>query len=343
MGLYKNIFRHNEAIELESGATLPSVEIVYHCSVEPIDIAEQEAQGRRVVWICHALTANSDPSEWWSDLVGKDKLFDTKRDIIICANTLGSCYGSTCASNWNGGLFEFPLFSVRDVVACHILLRKHLQINNIDILAGASVGGFQSLEWSIMEPNIISRLVLIACNERISPWATALNESQRLAIEADSTFYEHKSIEGGKRGLKAARTIAMLSYRSADGYNATQSEEDDNCLEARRASTYQSYQGQKLADRFDAYAYYSMTRMLDTHNVGRKRGGVVRALATIKARTMVIAIDSDILFPECELRNLASLIPNAEFQTITSSFGHDGFLIEWQAIGSILRRVLTSP
>ncbi len=340
MGLYKSIFRYEDAIQLESGATLPSLEIVYHCSVEPSAIAQEVSKGRRVVWICHALTANSDPSEWWSDLVGEDKLFDTERDIVICANTLGSCYGSTCASNWSGGLLEFPLFSVRDVVGCHIMLRKHLQINKIDVLAGASVGGFQSLEWSIMEPAIISHLVLIACSERISPWATALNESQRLAIEADSTFYEHKSLEGGKRGLKAARTIAMLSYRSADGYNATQSEEDDNCLEACRASTYQDYQGQKLADRFNAYAYYTMTRMLDTHNVGRKRGGVVRALATIQAKTMVIAIDSDILFPECDLRNLASLIPGAEFRTITSSFGHDGFLIEWQAIRSILSEFL---
>ncbi len=322
--------------KLEGGATLDDVEITYHSSVESTKMAEALASGRRVVWICHALTANSDPSEWWAELVGDNRFFDSEKDIIICANTIGSCYGSTSASNWSGKPLDFPSFSVRDIVGGHIALRKHLGIKHIDVLTGASVGGYQSLEWSIIEPDIFSHLVLIACNERISPWATAFNESQRLAIEADGTFFKQESLEGGKAGLKAARTVALLSYRSSDGYNKTQCEEDNDCFRARRATTYQDYQGQKLADRFDAYAYYTMTLMLDTHNVGRGRGGVESALQLIKAKTMVVAIDSDVLFPICELRRLASLIPEARFEHISSSFGHDGFLIEWRSLQNLL-------
>ncbi len=336
MGLTKGVYNMESPYQLEGGASLDDVTITYHSSVESTDIAAALRAGRRVVWICHALTANSDPSEWWADLVGDGRFFDSEKDIIICANTIGSCYGSTSASNWSGKPLDFPSFSVRDIVGAHIMLRKHLGIERIDVLAGASVGGYQSLEWGVMEPDVISHLVLIACNERISPWATAFNESQRLAIEADSTFQAQESLNGGKLGLKAARTVALLSYRSSDGYNATQCEEDDDCFRALRATTYQDYQGQKLADRFDAYSYYTMTLMLDTHNVGRGRGGIHSALKRIKAKTMVIAIDSDVLFPICELRALAAAIPGAEFRDIASAFGHDGFLIEWRSLQAIL-------
>ncbi len=336
MGLKQYIYNITEPYALEAGGELHDVKIAYNSSVAPEDIATALAAGHRVVWICHALTANSDPSEWWAKLVGDGRFFDSEKDIIICANTIGSCYGSTSASNWSGKPLDFPSFSVRDIVGGHIALRKYLGIERIDILAGASVGGYQSLEWGVMEPEVISHLVLIACNERISPWATAFNESQRLAIEADSTFAAQSSLDGGKLGLKAARTIALLSYRSSDGYNATQCEDDQDCYRALRATTYQDYQGQKLIDRFDAYAYYTMTKMLDTHNVGRGRGGVESALKRIKAKTQVVAIDSDVLFPICELRNLASLIPDARFAHITSAFGHDGFLIEWEALQTIL-------
>ncbi|MFI3316478.1 MAG: homoserine O-acetyltransferase [Rikenellaceae bacterium] len=329
-------FHHQEKFTLESGATLPSIEVVFHSSVAPGAIAEAIAQGRRVVWICHALTANSNPAEWWSDLVGVGKYFDTQKDIVICANTIGSCYGSSGPANWHGAPLDFPHITVRDIVSAHIALRKYLGIENIDLMVGSSVGGFQALEWAIMEPEMMTTLILIACNERITPWATAFNESQRMAIEADQTFEQQASLSGGAKGLQAARSMALISYRSYVGYNSTQTEEDDNCIKAQRAATYQRYQGMKLSDRYDAYSYYYMTLMLDSHNVGRSRGGVTKALGSIKAKTLVVAIGSDILFPPSEMQYMASKIPSAHYTEIQSMFGHDGFLIEWRALKRVV-------
>ncbi len=336
MSMDIHTYDYPSPFRLESGEELPSLRVAYHSSVAPDHIAEAIREGRRVVWICHALTANSDPSDWWASLVGKGKYFDTDRDIVICANTIGSCYGSSSPASWGAAPLDFPLFTVRDMVSAHIELRRHLGIDTIDVLVGSSVGGYQAIEWAIMEPKTMTKLILIACNERITPWATAFNESQRMAIEADPTFEKQESLEGGTNGLRAARSMALLSYRSYEGYNSTQQEEDDNCISAQRAATYQRYQGMKLSDRFDAYSYYYMTKMLDSHNVGRNRGGVSKALGQIKAKTLTVGIGSDILFPPSELQYMASKIPAAQYAEIQSAFGHDGFLIEWRALKKVL-------
>ncbi|MFI3333463.1 MAG: alpha/beta fold hydrolase [Rikenellaceae bacterium] len=341
MSLTQYSYNHSGPFQLEGGAELPKLTIVFHSSVSPSNMAEAIDQGRRVVWICHALTANSDVSDWWSDLVGEGRYFDTNRDIIICANILGSCYGTTGASSWGGRPLDFPRFSVRDLVSAHSLLRSYLGIDSVDLLIGSSVGGYQALEWSIMEADIIKRLILIACNERISPWATAINESQRMAIEADSTFVaQQDTYDGGILGLQAARSVALLSYRSYDGYNITQNEKDDDCFLARRAATYQKYQGEKLSSRFDAYCYYTILSMTDTHNVGRNRGGIEAALSMVKAKSIMVAIGSDILFPPSELQRMSELIDGAVYAEIQSAFGHDGFLIEWRALSAVIDNFL---
>lgn len=330
-------YKSSKPFILENGGELPSLEIVYHSSVAPESIATKVASGARVVWICHALTANSDPSEWWPDMVGEHKFFDTTKDIVICANIIGSCYGTTNPITWGGKPLDFPRYSVRDVVSAHIALRKYLGIATINILIGASVGGYQSLEWGIMEPECIDDLILIACNNRITPWQTAFNESQRMALEADSTLLAQESLhDGGQAGLRAARTIALLSYRSYDGYNLTQAETDEDCFQATRAASYHQYQGKKLADRFNAYCYYCITHMLDTHNIGRNRGGVDNALKSMRTRTLLISIDSDILFPPAELSYMASLIPSSKYVDVQSAFGHDGFLIEFEALQQVI-------
>lgn len=334
----KFIYNHSSPFTLESGEVLNDISVTFHCSV-PLSEC-RAATIKRVVWICHALTANSDPTEWWDTLVGENLCFDTKHDIVICANTLGSCYGTTGASNWGDKPLNFPLFTVRDMVRLHVELRKYLDIQSIDLLVGGSVGGFQSLEWAIIEPDIIKNLALIACNARISAWGTAFNESQRMAIKADPSFAQQASLQGGYEGLRVARSIAMLSYRSYAGYNATQSEEDVNCLMAKRASSYQQYQGKKLADRFDAYTYYYMTLMLDTHNVGRGRGGVADALKTIKARTLLIAINSDVLFPPEGMTSMLPHINDVRYKEISSDFGHDGFLLESESIAQAVNDLM---
>lgn len=207
------------------------------------------------------------------------------------------------------------------------------------MIIGGSIGGFQALEWSISEPDLFDYSVLIACNARVSPWGTAFNESQRMAICADPTFGEQKSINGGKKGLEAARSVALLSYRSHSGYGITQSEADDDTLFAGKACSYQQYQGKKLSNRFDAYSYYYLTKSIDSHNVGRKRGGVEKALAKVKAKTICIGIAGDVLFPVEEQKFLAKHIRNAEYSEIISQFGHDGFLLEYEQIQNILNKV----
>ncbi len=334
----EHTFTYNQPFELEGGGVLPRIDICYHTSADSV-------QGRPVVWICHALTANSNPEEWWDTLVGEGKHFDTGKYFIVCANMLGSCYGSTGPQSINPltgkpYLRDFPIISIRDMVRAHELLRRHLGITRIDLVTGGSSGGFQALEWSISNPSLIRRLCLIASGARVSPWATALNETQRMALEADPTFTSGQDLHGGLSGLAAARACALLSYRSYEGYAQTQAESDPDTFLARKACTYQQHQGQKLVDRFNAYSYYTLTQSLDTYNVGRQRGGVEAALQRITARSLCIGIDSDLLFPLSELEFAAAHIPHSRLAVISSAFGHDGFLLEYKQIASQLCKYL---
>ena len=219
-------------------------------------------------------------------------------------------------------------------------MRKALGIEKIDLMVGGSLGGFQSVEWAIMEPEVIRKAIFIACSPRVTPWLTAWEESQRMALEADPTFRECASLKGGQAGLRCARSIALISYRSYEGYNATQGEADDDCLFADRAGSYQRYQGRKLSDRFDAYSYYYLSDSVNSNNVGRGRGGVEKALGTITAKCTVVGIDSDRLFPVEEQKFLADHIPGAEYHEITSKFGHDGFLLENNQLTAIIKPLL---
>lgn len=332
----KRLYRHPEKFSLECGGTIENLEICYHISRD--FCREEERNGKKVVWITHALTANSDPTDWWDVLVGEGKFLDPRKYTIVCANILGSCYGSTSPLSVNEAtgkpyLLDFPKTTVRDVARCHNILMAHLGIEKIDLLTGGSVGGFQALEWSIMFPCKINNLLLLACNSRFTPWGSAFNESMRMALYADPTF---ASGEGGKAGLAAARSIALISYRSFEGYNTTQYESDEDCIFPQRAGSYQRYQGKKLVDRFDAYSYLSMLNLTDSHNVGRGRGGVEKALGMVEARTVCIGIDSDGLFPVQEQKYMAEHIPGAVYRQITSAFGHDGFLLEWKQIKEVI-------
>jgi homoserine O-acetyltransferase len=340
--LEKHILKHDRPFTFECGKTINNLELCYHtCS--------EYSAGKKVIWICHALTANSNPEEWWNLLVGNGKFFDTDKYFIICVNMLGSCYGSSGPSSVDADagsksrmtdfyLLDFPETSVRDIVEAHKIVKNHIGIEKIDLIIGGSIGGFQALEWTISEPDLFGYSVLIACNARVSPWGTAFNESQRMAICADRTFLRQESINGGKNGLEAARSIALLSYRSHEGYVITQSENDDNTLFAGKACSYQQYQGKKLSNRFDAYSYYALTKSIDSHNAGRNRGGIAKALSMIKAKTICIGIKGDVLFPVDEQKFLAKHIHDAEYFEITSQFGHDGFLLEHEQIKNILSK-----
>lgn len=329
------ILRIEHPLELEAGGYLPGVEIAYRAYGNPAS--------DRIVWICHALTANADPAEWWSGLVGEGKYFDPAEDFIVCANMLGSCYGTTGPLSMDkakGGPFysDFPLVTIRDIVRVLQKLKDHLSLPRIDVLIGGSMGGQQALEWAYMEPEAIRSLIVLATNAKHSPWGIAFNEAQRMAITADESFYLEPSPDAGKKGMMAARATALLSYRSYEGYAAKQSEETEDKYDEFRATSYMQYQGEKLADRFNAYSYYALSKAMDSHNLARDRGNLKEVLADITAPTLAIGIASDVLFPLEEQQFIARHVANGNFAKINSAFGHDGFLLEYDQIARAIRK-----
>lgn len=334
----QHLFKYNQTFELESGETLPRIKLSYST------LGSLNSDKSNVIWVCHALTANSEPEEWWEGLIGKNKLFNPEKHFIICVNMLGSCYGSTGPLDTNPNTqdlyyLDFPQVTVRDMVAGLDLLRQDLGIEKIGFCIGGSMGGQQALEWSISQPELIENLILLATNAKHSPWGIAFNESQRLALLADPTFKDNDP-NAGKAGLKAARSTALLSYRNYEAYWNTQSETDIEKTDHYRATSYQQYQGDKLVERFNAHAYWYLLKAMDSHHVGRSRGGIQKALAIVKANTLVIGIKSDYLFPTSEQRTIAENIQGGIYEEIDSFYGHDGFLIETKAITEIINEFL---
>jgi len=333
----KSIYIHNKEFPLEKRGVLKNLKITYHT------FGTLNKEKNNVIWVCHALTANSDVFEWWPGLFGDHALFNPDDHYIVCANIPGSCYGSTGPLSYNPDtdkpyFHDFPELTVRDIVNSLELLRIHLGIGKIRLVIGGSLGGQQALEWSVLKPEIFNNMVLIACGAKTSPWAIAFNESQRMAIECDPTWQEHRS-DAGLEGMKTARSIALLSYRHYETYTISQDDESDELRTTYKASSYQRYQGLKLARRFNAFSYYYLSKVLDTHNVGRKRKSIGNALSHIQANTIIIGINTDILFPSEEQKFLASKIPGAKYYEIQSRFGHDGFLTETGKITGILRKI----
>ena len=329
-------YHHNSSVELESGEILPDVTIAYD-TFGTLSEAKDN-----VIWVCHALTANSDVKDWWPNTVEEGRFLDPNKYFIVCANFLGSHYGTTSPLSINPTTgekwyYDFPRITVRDMVTCHRLLAKHLGIDRVKLLIGSSIGGFQCMEWAVTEPDFMENLALIATTTNTEPWAAAFNESQRMAIRADGTWGQLRD-DAGLDGMAVARSIALISYRGAPAYNATQQDRDNPTDAAfeRRAHTYQQHQGEKLRRRFNAFSYYRMTEAVDSHNIGRGRGSVADALRQIKARTLVVAISSDILFPVEAHIPMRQYIPDVEYHLIESSFGHDGFLVEHEKLNNII-------
>jgi len=335
-----NTFQYAGEYKLESGEILPGFTLAYHT------YGKLNSAKDNVIWICHALTANSDAENWWPGLIGKGKLFDPSDYFIICANIPGSCYGSTGPLSIDIGTdrpfyHNFPLLTVLDIVGALDIMRKKLGIKKIHAVMGGSLGGQQALEWSIINPGLIKNLVMVASNAKSSPWGIAFRESQRMAIEADPTWKEYIP-EAGIEGMKVARSIALLSYRNYQTYLKSQSEENNNKVDKFKASSYQRYQGEKLAKRsFNAYSYWTLSKAMDSHNVARGRGGMKKALSLIKAKVLTIGISSDILFPPAESKFIAEKVKDGRYEEIDSLYGHDGFLIEVPQLTKIIKPFLS--
>lgn len=334
-------YSHDRPFRLESGVELPRLEIAYNT------YGTMNPNRSNVVWVCHALTANSDVADWWPHTVETGCFLDPAKWFVVCANILGSHYGTTGPLSVNPATGtpyygDFPDFTIRDMVAVHRVLADALGIGRIHALVGSSVGGFQAVEWAVDDPERFDKLVLIATAPVATPWAIAIDETQRMAIEADPTYGERRP-DAAMAGLAAARAIGLLTYRGGEGYNLTQRETEPGKLlprAAHRPCSYQQYQGLKLCRRYNAYSYVKILDAFDTHDVGRSRGGLEKALSRISAQTMTVGITTDMIFPPAEMRRLAAAIPGAAYEELASDFGHDGFLVEHQRLNDILTKFL---
>jgi len=328
-------FEYKQPFELECGKTLPGITIAYSV------YGQLNAAQDNVVWVCHALTANSDVAEWWPGLVGKGHIITPEKYFIVCANILGSCYGTSGPLTTNEQTqvpyySSLPIITIRDMVKAHILLREHLGIYKIHLLMGGSMGGYQALEWSITEKNVIENLFLIATSATESAWGIAIHTAQRLAIEADGTWKDNTA-DAGNNGLKAARAIGVLSYRNYGILVKKQTDADTGKIDSYKASSYVNYQGDKLAKRFNAYSYWLLTKAMDSHHIARGRSGNAEIiLQSIPQRTLIIGINSDILCPLEEQIFLSKNIPHSKLVEIDSAYGHDGFMVETEKISKVL-------
>uniref|UniRef100_A0A7S2CAL4 AB hydrolase-1 domain-containing protein n=2 Tax=Octactis speculum TaxID=3111310 RepID=A0A7S2CAL4_9STRA len=290
--------------------------------------------------VAHALTGNAGIDTWWGEIMGEGKALDSSENFIICMNILGSCYGSTgpmsrCEKTGEVYGDDFPLVSVRDTVRLHMhLLHDHLGIRRVSTVIGGSLGGMQALEWLLCAPEqklvTVDSAVVIACGAEHNAWQIGISETQRQALRL------HK-----EDGLRIARQIAMIAYRSPVAYRNKFGRE--RTTDGRfQVASYLEYQGRKFLSRFDPTSYYAITEQMDTHDVGRGRGGIEAALSSLSQRILIMGISSDVLYPLEEQQELARLIPNAGFFEIVTDEGHDGFLLEYDQVGSAISTFIGS-
>ncbi len=329
-------FWYKQPFTLESGAQLDGLNIAYHT------YGKLNSDKSNVVWICHHLTANSDAALWWKGVVGEGYLIDPAKYFIVCANILGSCYGTTGPLSNNPATASpyyssFPFVTIRDMVKAHILLRQHLGIDNIYMMVGGSMGGYQALEWCLIENDRIKNLLLLSTSAAESAWGIAVHTAQRLAIEADCTWKETNAA-AGRKGLKAARAIGLISYRNHGILVKKQTDGDPSKTDNFKAASYMEYQGEKLVNRFNAQSYHLLTKAMDSHNLSRGRNSTMsELLKTITQRTIIFGIQSDILCPLVEQEFLARNIPDSKMVVIDSAYGHDGFMVEAEIISKHIR------
>ncbi len=323
-------FISGHAFKLESGEEIPELRIRYHT------YGKLNENKDNVIWVCHALTANSAVHDWWSGLFGAGNIFDPEKYFIVCSNNFGSPYGSSSPEHINPITNErygmsFPDFTLKDTALAIIELMDHLEIADIHLLMGGSCGGNIALEIAIVLQERIKNMVLLCCSAQEKPWTIAIHHAQRMVLDTDPDFNKNRS-RTAINGLKAARAFALPFYRTSRSMNLRQQEEESDKTADFKASSYLAYQGEKFTKRFDAHCYYKLLCALDTHNLGRGRKSVASALQQIKCKTLVLGIDSDIFIPVNEQLYLSKHLPNAQYKEIKSIFGHDAFLIETNQI-----------
>ena len=305
------------------------------------------AAADNAVLVCHALTGSPDAADWWGPLIGPGRVLDTDRFFVVCANVIGSPYGTlspvtrdpTTGRRYGGA---FPVPTIRDTVRLHRALLDALGVHGAALALGGSMGGMQALEWAFERtPDgapFVRAVAPIAVGGRHSAWCIGWSEAQRLAIQADPRWNGGHYADDAHpdAGLAAARAMAMVSYRTAEAFAHRHDRRtmDDGTF---AVESYLRYQGRKLVERFDAACYVRITQMMDTHDLGRGRGSFEDAAASIEQPLLAVGIDSDVLYLPAEAKALADLAPRGTYAELTSPWGHDAFLIEFDGLDRLLR------
>lgn len=343
-------------VHTEAGAVIQDAHIAYRrWGVPRGDLAGKN----NILIVEHALTGDSDASGWWCEAVGPGKALDTDEWCVICTNALGSCYGSTgpASDHPDGGVWgsRFPAITMRDMVHAERAFLQQLGISRVHAIIGGSMGGARTLEWTLLYPEEVDYALVLAVSARASAWQIGIQTAQITSITHDPDWQGgdyHGTGRSPDAGLAAARRIAHLTYRGEleiDERFGTAAQPGENPFGPFRedgqrfaVQSYLEHQGAKLTQRFDAACYVTLTEALNRHDVGRGRGGLNKALASSTVPTMIVGVDTDILYPyhqqEHLSRNLGNLLAMAK---LSSPVGHDAFLVEARQMDRILRNFIT--
>lgn len=339
------LFQKIGDLTLESGEVLSDVTLAYQTW------GRLNENHDNAILVNHALTGWADVPSWWPSMVGPGMPLNSDKYFIICPNVIGGCQGSTGPSSlatdgkrWGS---RFPRITIRDMVAAEYALADKLGIKKFVLSVGPSLGGMRALEWAIQHPERVGAIATIGSSAVATGDQIATASIQIRAIQTDPFFNNGDFYEGEYgplNGMGIARRIAHLTYRTESEMDVRFGRELQGDETGRWAvESYLDHHADKLAKRFDANTYISLTDAMNSHDVGRGRGGVAAALATITVPTFVMAIDTDRLFPPRLQDEIAELTPTAApIERLNSPFGHDGFLIEVETVGDFVRRAVVA-
>jgi len=314
-----------ENFPLESGEILPKAEFSY---------MTYGTYGSDVVLVFHALAGNTDAAEWWNGIIGDGKIIDPKKHFIICANFLGSCYGSTGPESIDpetGKPYhtDFPVITTGDIARQHLAILESLGIEKVTLGIGGSMGGMILLELAAMKPNLFERIIPIAIGASHSAWRIAFSSVIRKTIEA---YGKEFGEEGYYRGMHLARQIAMTSYRSSTEFDGRFGRDKKGHI--FEIESYLEHQGEKITARFSPHSYITLTRAMELYDINDK-------IQEIECEALFIGTTSDVLYSEEEIKEVTCRIPRARYKSLDTPFGHDSFLVAQEKLGKLIRSFAT--
>ncbi len=333
-------FTPDEPLQLDSGQQLSGATIAYQTW------GTLNAARDNVIWVCHALTASSDVEQWWHGLFGRGRTLDPARHFIVCANVLGSCYGTlgpatVCDGERLGS--KFPTITIADIVRQQRRLADHLGLERLALVIGASMGGFQVLEWARQDPLAVQRIALIATSWRQPPQALAQGRLQLEFIRRDPSWQggDFQANNAPTAGLALARQLGHLTYRSAQELDErfARTQRDDGHWQVL---SYLDHQGEKLVQRFDAGSYVRLTEAMNDFDFAAGES-IETALARLPQPALVVALNSDQLYYPSEQARLARALPAGRLATLDTLYGHDGFLVDAAKLDPIVQVFLANP